>query len=119
MTPAEKQQFPDIPGLLEVEQLWLTGQYEEIVSVRASSPESLPAGFPSSFTFSAQEIQQLYRITDEQGRLLLHESFINYLQRFECKIEVTGMNDNNQPLYLRGPLIQLKLLKIIYKNIYI
>ena len=104
----------DIQRLMKAEQLWLSGRYNDMECAELTIPGDFPVSFLSDFTFSESEIQHLFRITDSQGKLMLHESFINYLQRFKCNLEIAGIGNTESPtVMVCGPALQLELLKLV------
>ena len=104
----------DIQQLLKAEQLWLSGRYNDPECAELTIPADFPVSFLTDFTFSEPEIQPLFRITDSQGKLMLHESFINYLQRFKCNLEIAGKEKaESLTVTVRGPALQLELFKLV------
>lgn len=104
----------DIQQLLKAEQLWLSDKYNDPECAELTIPTDFPVSFLTDFTFSEPEIQLLFRITDSQGKLILHESFINYLQRFKCNLEIAGTWKAESPtVMVCGPALQLELLKLV------
>jgi hypothetical protein len=114
MMPKRAMWHADIQQLLKAEQLWLSGRYNDPECAELTIPEDFPVSFLTDFTFSEPEIQPLFRITDSQGKLILHESFINYLQRFKCNLEIAGTGKAESPtVMVCGPALQLELLKLV------
>lgn len=106
--------YADIQRLLKAEQLWLSGKYNDLECAELTIPADFPVSFLTDFTFSESEIQLLFRISDSKGKLMLHESFINYLQRFRCNLEIAGTGKAASPtVTVCGPALQLELLKIV------
>lgn len=69
------------------------------------------------FRFSPETIQILGQKTDEQGRNIFHESFLNHLQRLKLQVQVNAAQEGRlllpgEPLLLvSGPRLQVILLE--------
>ena len=112
MMPKRENWYADLPGLLEAEALWHSGRYNEPACIEIQASKPLLTAFLRNFIFSEADIQFLLRLTDSHGKLLLHESFINYLQRFSSQLVVADTRDDDSTTVC-GPALQLALLKLV------
>lgn len=114
MIPKKTNWYADISGLLKAQELWQSGTYNDISSVEIYLSRDFLIAFIRDFSFNYQDIEHLFGITDSNGKLLLQESFINYMQRFKNYLVVDDddMNDTDYVLVC-GPVIQLELLKLV------
>jgi Nicotinate phosphoribosyltransferase (NAPRTase) N-terminal domain len=77
---------------------------------------SLLAEHIRRFRFSPEVIQKLGQVTDEKGRCVFEESFLNYLQRLKLSVNIkmpqegTMLLPNEPLLVLEGPHAQVQLL---------
>lgn len=73
--------------------------------------------------FDVDDIRYLATLTDNQGKALFDESFLNYLQRFEFKCDVDAVPEGtlifpHTPLVrVKGPLIQVQLIETALLNL--
>jgi nicotinic acid phosphoribosyltransferase len=112
MIPKREKWYADLPELLKAEALWQSGTYNETACREVHVSKTYLTDFLRDFYFNEQEIQCLFRLTDSHGKFLLHESFINYLQRFSSRLEVNDTG-NDQFTTVCGPVLQLALLKLV------
>lgn len=112
MIHKKEKWYADLPELLKAEALWLSGRYDEAACSDIQASKPFLTAFLPDFVFSESDIQHLFRLTDLHGKLLLQESFINYLQRFSSRLEVVD-TINSEFTTVCGPVLQLSLLKLV------
>ncbi|MEI6410066.1 MAG: hypothetical protein WCR52_11825 [Bacteroidota bacterium] len=109
------------------QEAWDNGRYSQIETMHVLSPVGGPftiacgmglfAEHVNTFRFSPDIIQRLGRLADARGRSVLHESFLNHLQRMRLTVQVRAAAEGafllpGEPLMsLKGPAIQLLLLE--------
>lgn len=115
------------------QEAWDNGRYSQIETIHVLSPVEGPftiacgmgllAEHVSTFRFSPDIIQRLGRLTDAQGRSVLHESFLNHLQRMRLTVQVRAAAEGTfllpgEPLMsLKGPSMQLLLLESAIRHL--
>lgn len=114
MMSKKENWYADLPGLLRAEALWHSGRYNEDAAIVLPVSKDFLRAFLAVFSFSESDVRPLFRITDTHGKLLLHESFINYLQRFAHTLQMEDTPDEHAAcVSVRGPMLQLELLKLV------
>ncbi len=73
------------------------------------------------FRFSVDVIQHMGQITDERGRSVFQESFLNYLQRLRLRVQVNAAPEGalllpGEPILIaQGPIAQIQLLESAFR----
>jgi hypothetical protein len=112
---------------------WDNGTYQDVKTYHLSYPASGPfyiacgigllAEHVRRFRFSPDVIQRLGQITDAYGRSVLHESFMNYLQRMHLTVQVQAAPEGTlllpgEPmLTIQGPYVQIALLESALRHL--
>jgi nicotinate phosphoribosyltransferase len=79
----------------------------------------LAVDFLQQFSFSADDVQYLGRLTGSNGQPLFSEPFLNYLQRMTFQCDIAAMPEGSiafphQPLLrVEGPLLQCQLIETV------
>lgn len=109
------------------QEFWDNGRYDEPAAFcllyETTGPFTIACGIGllaehvRKFRFSPDVIQRMGQITDIHGRSILHESFLNYLQRMHLRVQINAVPEGTllcpgEPvLTIRGPLVQIQLLE--------
>jgi hypothetical protein len=121
----------DTNPLFKAQQCWFDRTYQQPVTGCVMPLESAPfsiscgAGLLAEhigrFRFTPSIIQRLGQVTDQWGRCIFHESFLNHLQRLRLRIQVQTAAEGtlllpDEPLLLiQGPKIQALLLESAFQ----
>jgi hypothetical protein len=117
----------DHKPLFAAQELWDNGSYSDLQNCHlvfdAAGPFYIACGIGllaehvRRFRFSPEVIQRLGQITDGRGRSLLHESFLNHLQRLHLSVQIQAAPEGTvllpgEPLLcMQGPAIQIALME--------
>lgn len=121
----------DLTPVFEAQQIWDDGNYQEArthhVLYETGTPFHIACGAGlladhiRRFRFSPEIIQKLGQVTDARGRSLLHESFLNHLQRLRLRVVLNAAPEGTllfpgEPLMVvQGPILQIKLLSSAFR----
>ncbi|HAD10905.1 MAG TPA: hypothetical protein DCF33_00555 [Saprospirales bacterium] len=117
----------DLRPLFDAQESWHDGSYGKPVAIHllgdSSSPFTISCGADllaehvRRFRFSPQIIQRLGQVTDEKGRSMFSESFLNHLQRIRLRAHVNAAPEGTlllpgEPiLSIVAPELQVRLLQ--------
>lgn len=117
----------DLQPLFDAQESWHDGSYGKPVAAHLLSSSDTPftiacgAGLLAEhvrrFRFSPQVIQRLGQVTDNKGRSVFSESFLNHLQRIRLRAHVSAAPEGTlllpgEPvLTIFAPELQLRLLQ--------
>ncbi|MBL7826802.1 MAG: hypothetical protein JNJ57_09235 [Saprospiraceae bacterium] len=121
----------DLTPLHQAQEAWLDGSYYKPQTVHLlpdtaqpfyiSCGSGLLAEHIRRFRFSPQFIQRMGQVTDERGRSLFQESFLNHLQRLRLRVNVNAAPEGTlllpgEPIFVaQGPKLQLLLLNSAFR----
>jgi hypothetical protein len=117
----------DLRPLFDAQETWHDGSYGKPVAFHllsgSSSPFTISCGADllaehvRRFRFSPQIIQRLGQVTDEKGRSMFSESFLNHLQRIRLRAHVSAAPEGTlllpgEPIMsIFAPQLQVRLLQ--------
>lgn len=123
--------FSDLRPAFAAQESWRDGTYNQqaIFHLMYKPQESfaiacgaiLLAEHVRRFRFSVDVIQHLGQITDERGRSVFQESFLNYLQRLRLRVQVNAAPEGalllpGEPIMIvQGPVAQIHLLESAFR----
>ncbi len=121
----------DLNPVFEAQQIWDEGDYQQScthhVLYETGTPFHIACGagllaeHVRRFRFSPEIIQKLGQVTDARGRSLLHESFLNHLQRLRLRVMVNAVPEGTllfpgEPfMVVQGPILQIRLLSSAFR----
>ncbi len=121
----------DLAPLHAARESWQNGQYlkQSIfhLNYQSDAPFSICAGagllaeHVRRFRFTPEVISRLGRISDERGRSVFDESFLNHLQRMRLRVEISVPHEGmlllpGEPILIaRGPVAQVQLLESAFR----
>lgn len=116
----------DLSPLFEAQKSWLDGTYNKPVSAQLLYQNHTPFAIACGagllvehirrFKFAPAIIQRLGQVTDEKGRSIFQESFLNHLQRIRLRAHVNAAPEGTlllpgEPiLTIQAPELQVSLL---------
>lgn len=126
--------FSDLNPAFDAQDSWLDGSYNRpAIFHLLYQPEgpfaiSCGAGLLAEhirrFRFSAEVIQHLGQVTDEHGRSIFQESFLNFLQRLSLRVRLNAAAEGalllpGEPILVaQGPLAQIQLLQSAFRLLF-
>lgn len=130
-SPTPFDWLSDLSPVYAAQESWLDGSYdrEAIFHLMYKSQSEfaiacgagLLAEHVRRFRFSLDVIQHLAHVTDERGRSVFQESFLNHLQRLRLRVQVNAAPEGallmpGEPiLVVEGPLEQIQLLESAFR----
>lgn len=130
-TPHPFDWLSDLTPAFAAQASWLDGSYHQEkychYLFRSEGPFTIACGAGllaehiRSFRFSPLVIQRLGQVTDEKGRCVFTESFLNHLQRIKLRVQVNAAPEGSvllpgEPLMtIQGPKAQIELLESAFR----
>ncbi|MCW5921794.1 MAG: hypothetical protein KIS77_05580 [Saprospiraceae bacterium] len=130
-SPAPFDWLSDLQPAFAAQASWLDGSYNREAlfhlmyksegAFAISCGAGLLAEHIRRFRFSAEVIQHLGQVTDEHGRSVFRESFLNYLQRLRLRVQVNIAPEGallmpGEPiLVVQGPWAQIQLMASAFR----
>lgn len=125
--PTNFDWLADLAPAFAAQESWIAGSYNEEglfhLLYKPDGPFAIASGTGlfsehiKRFRFSPDVIQRLGQVTDDRGRCVFHESFLNHLQRMRLRVNVYAPPEGmlllpGEPLVIaRGPYDQVLLLE--------
>ncbi|MBK7938743.1 MAG: hypothetical protein IPJ82_17390 [Lewinellaceae bacterium] len=121
----------DLSPAFDAQESWIDGSYDRPalfhLMYKPREPFAIACGagllaeHVRRFRFSVDTIQHLGQITDDRGRSVFQESFLNYLQRMRLRVQVNAAPEGalllpGEPiLIVQGPVAQIHLLRSAFR----
>lgn len=121
----------DLGPAFAAQESWLDGSYNRPalfhLMYKPMEPFAIACGagllaeHVRKFRFSVDVIQHFGQITDEHGRSVFQESFLNYLQRLHLRVQVNAAPEGTlllpgEPIMIvQGPIAQIRLLESAFR----
>ena len=121
----------DLQPVFAAQQSWENGTYRQIVTghllYQPEGPFAIACGASSlaehirMFRITVDVIRRLGQVTDEMGRSLFRESFLNHLQRLQLRVQVniapegTLLLAGEPVLTVQGPELQVRLMESAFR----
>lgn len=124
----------DLSPLHDAQESWRDGSYQKIQTLHLPAPSNLPFAISCGsgllaehirrFRFTPALIQRLGQVSDERGRSLFSESYLNHLQRLRLRVNVNAAPEGTlllpgEPvLVAQGPRLQLLLMGSAFRLLF-
>ncbi|MCB0542745.1 MAG: hypothetical protein H6565_14435 [Lewinellaceae bacterium] len=132
-SPTPFDWLSELAPAFDAQESWLNGSYNrpELFHLvyKPNGPFAIACGAGllaehiRRFRFSVNVIQHMGQITDEHGRSVFQESFLNYLQRLQLRVQVNCAPEGalllpGEPLLIvQGPVAQIQLMQSAFKKL--